>query len=358
MTFEVVVLLVIVVLGCCIIYLLLKKQQTSTTQLEAVVDRVFGMSAQRVAEQSKHILVGERDAIEKLVTNLQRDLLERQKEIRSLEQDRIKTFGELSAGLSAQRELTQELKLSTERLRETLSNNQLRGGWGERIIEDLMRSNGLVESVHYVRQKTLENSTLKPDISLLLPDRRVIPVDVKFPYSEMQKFFEATSTAAKTAHRKQFAQDVKSKIEKVAGYIAPEHNTLDYAVLFVPNEMVFSFINQQFPELVDTAVGRRVLLVSPFTFLIVARTVMESYRNFLLGDKLTEVIKLIDEFSGEWVKFQDAFAKYGKTLTTLQTDYENLTGTRMRQMEKKVQKVAQLNTGSLQLSSVTTKDAS
>ncbi len=348
MNFEVVVLLVLIV-GFIALYFLLKKQQPSGKQMEALVDRVFGMSAQRVAEQSKHILTGERDAIEIVVKQLQQELHERQREIRLLDQDRIKSFGELSAGLKAQREMTEELRTSTEKLREVLSNNQLRGGWGERIIEDLLRSNGLVESVHYVRQTVLGNSSMKPDISLLLPDRRVIAVDVKFPYSEMQKLFEASSTVAKSAHRKQFANDVKGKIETVAKYIAPQHNTLDYAILFVPNEMIFSYINQQFPELVDEAVSRRVLLVSPFTFLIVARTVMESYRNFLIGDKLKAVVTLIDDFSAEWGKFHEAFEKYGRSLTTLQGDYEKLMGTRVRQMTKKMEKVRQLNTGSLQL---------
>jgi DNA recombination protein RmuC len=164
--------------------------------------------------------------------------------------------------------------------------------------------------------------------------------------------FDADSTVAKNAHRKQFANDVKSKVDTVAKYIAPEHNTLDYAILFVPNEMIFSFINQQFPELVDDAVAKRVLLVSPFTFLIVARTVMESYRNFLIGDKLRAVVTLIDDFSAEWSKFHDSLGKYGKSLTTLQGDYEKLMGTRVRQMEKKMHKVQQLNSGSLQIEKI------
>jgi DNA recombination protein RmuC len=352
MSFEVVVVVLVLVLGFGVLYVLLKKQQPSSAQLEAIVDRAFGMSAQRVAEQSKHILTGERAAIEVVVKQLQQELNERQREIRALDQERIKSFGELSEGLKAQREMTQELRGSTEKLRETLSNNQLRGGWGERIIEDLLRANGLVESVHYVRQRMLGSSSMKPDISLLLPDKRVIAVDVKFPYSEMQKLFDADSTVAKNAHRKQFANDVKSKVDTVAKYIAPEHNTLDYATLFVPNEMIFSFINQQFPELVDDAVAKRVLLVSPFTFLIVARTVMESYRNFLIGDKLRAVVTLIDDFSAEWSKFHESLGKYGKSLTTLQGDYEKLMGTRVRQMEKKMHKVQQLNSGSLQIEKI------
>jgi DNA recombination protein RmuC len=353
-------LIILIITGFALLYWLLSKKlsQPSSENLEAMVDRVFGMSTQRVAEQSKQVLAGEREAIkvdlenkhaaiEKLVKNLQTDLVERQRELRLLEQDRIQKFGELSNNLETQRQLTQELQVSTEKLKETLSNNQLRGEWGEKIIEDLLRANGLVESIHYVRQSALGSSGLRPDISLLLPDKRLVAVDVKFPYREMQKMVAAESAALKKTHIKQFGIDIKAKIEKVSLYIAPEENTLDYAIMFVPNEMIFSFINQQYPELVDEAVRRRVLLVSPFTFLIVARTVMESYRNFLLGDKLQEVVKYVDEFATEWERFIEAFAKYGRSLGTLQTDYDQLMGTRVRQMNKRMERVQSLKSGSL-----------
>ena len=164
-------------------------------------------------------------------------------------------------------------------------NNQQRQ-WGERIIEDLLSANGLKEGVHYARQLPLGDGTLRPDISLLLPNDRVVAVDVKFPYQEMQKMTIAETKSQQQVHLKQFRRDIKDKIDKVAKYILPGEKTLDYAILFVPNEMLFSFINQKFPDLIDEAMAKRVLVVSPFTFLIVARTVMESYRNFMIGDKL------------------------------------------------------------------------
>jgi DNA recombination protein RmuC len=179
----------------------------------------------------------------------------------------------------------------------------------------------------------------------LLPNKRNVPVDVKFPYAEIQKMANAETQASKQLHVKQFVVDVRGKINKVAEYISPAQNTLDYAILFVPNEMIFSFINQQFPDLVDEAMSKRVLLVSPFTFLIVARTVMESYRNFMLSDKLRDVIKAVDEFTGEWTVFKAKFDKYGRSLETLKTDYEELSGTRVRQMEKKITKIGSLQQG-------------
>lgn len=359
MNFEL-ILLVVVVLGFVAIYFSMKKflVDQKSKQIEDVVDRVFGMSAQKIAEQSRQILQSDKEAIkvdlqnkqlvmEKLVKQLRDEMGAHQKEIRSVEKDRVKEFSEIVKSLEQHKELTGELKASTDTLSKVLSNNQTRGAWGERIIEDLMVSNGLVEGVHFQKQNKLGDTALKPDITILLPNDRLVAVDVKFPYSEMQKLSVAETKSAKQSHLKQFEQDLKTKINKVSEYIDPAQNTLDYAIMFVPNEAVFSFVNQTLPHIVDLAMSKRVLIVSPFTFLIVARTVMESYRNFMIGDKLKEVVRYIDDFANEWDKFKSGFEKYGRTLGTLQKDYEDLTGTRVRVMEKKITKVKSYSSGSL-----------
>lgn len=359
MSLDLILILVAIALGFASLYMLLRQMITSQRQdvdVEDIVNQVFGKSVGKIAAQSKQILQGEKETIktdlenkqrviEKLVKQLQDDMKVRQDEIRHLEQDRTKKFGEITTAIEEHRKLTDELKVSTKQLATVLSNNQQRGEWGERIIEDLLQSNGLVEGVHYRRQAKLGDSSLRPDITLLLPNNRNVAVDVKFPYSEIQKMAQAESKSAKASHLKQFESDLKQKITKVAEYIDPSHDTLDYAIMFVPNEMVFSFINQKYPHLIDLAMTKRVMIVSPFTFLIVARTVMESYRNFMIGDKLKEVVKYVDEFVGEWSKFKSKFEKYGRSLDTLKSDYEELTGTRVRQMERRIERIEDVRHG-------------
>ncbi len=291
-------------------------------------------------------LANKQRSIEQLVENIQKDLQQRQQEIRMLEQDRVKKFSELATSLESHRQLTQQLQVTTQQLATVLSNNQTRGGWGERILEDLMRSNGLVEGVHYVKQLS-QAGGLRPDVTLLLPNERTVPIDVKFPYAEIQKMATAESRAAKDQHVRQFVADVKSKINKVSEYIRPDKETLDYAILFVPNEMIFSFINQNFPDLVDEAISKRVLIVSPFTFLIVARTILESYRNFMIEDKLRDIVGIVGEFRQEWNRFNEEFKKFGRTIDGLRTGYETLTTTRTNQMERKISKIEEYQGGQL-----------
>lgn len=347
-----IVILVLICVGFSIVLYLLAKQgnQTNQNNLKRLVDEVFGLTNERVTAQSKQVLEGQREIIQTDLQNKQaqlNDLIKgmselvdkRQVEIKQLEKERAEQFGSLAKQLQEQQRVTEQLRSRTEELTRVLSSNQSRGGWGERIIEDLLRSNGLQKGVHYLVQSDIGKTGQRPDITLLLPDHRLVPVDVKFPFSALQQWAGTDDQVQKKLFVKQFSIDVKKHIDKVANYIMPEEGTLDYVVLFVPNEAVFSFLNQHLPDVVDYAMSQRVLITSPFTFLIVARTIIESYRNFLLGDKLRGVLEQIDGFVQEWSKYRESLEKFGRAVESLGTSYKELTTTRTRQLEKRVESV-------------------
>lgn len=350
-----IVLIVTVIIGFVIlIYVLARRSDSKDPQeIRSLVDEVFGLTNERLTAQTKEVFAGQREIIQNDLQNKQsqlQDLIKgmsdlvdkRQVEIKQLEKERAEQFGSLAKQLQEQQRVTDLLRARTEDLARALTSNQARGGWGERIIEDLLRANGLLEGVHFRLQSDLGKTGQRPDVTLLLPDHRLVPVDVKFPFAALQQWAATEDAAQKKLLVKQFSADVKKHIDKVAGYIMPEEGTLDYVVLFVPNEAVFSFLNQKLPDVVDYSMSKRVLITSPFTFLIVARTIMESYRNFLLGDKLRGVLEQIDGFVQEWGKYRQSLDKFGRAVDTLSTSYAELSGTRTRQLEKRIDRVQNL----------------
>lgn len=282
-----------------------------------------------------------KEAIESLIRDLKKDIEDRQSEIRELEKDRNKKFGDIQRSLEEHRSITQELKTSTETLGKVLSNNQIRGAWGEKIIEEILNNAGLVESIHYQKQKILGKSTVKPDITLLLPNGRKVSVDVKFPYAQIQQASDSTNQIQKQEHIKLFEKDIREKLNQIEkrGYINIEEGTLDYAIMFVPNEMLFSFINQKFPGVIDEAMDRKIMIVSPFTFLIVARTVMESYKNFMVENNLRKIVKHIQEFAVEWEKFEGEFSKFDEAISRLRKDFDQVANVRYKKMSIKIKRI-------------------
>ncbi|HNQ17258.1 MAG TPA: hypothetical protein PKH60_04115, partial [Candidatus Woesebacteria bacterium] len=84
-------------------------------------------------------------------------------------------------------------------------------------------------------------------------------------------------------------------------------------------------------------------------------TIIESYRNFLLGDKLRGVLEQIDGFVQEWSKYRESLEKFGRAVESLGTSYKELTTTRTNQLEKRVERVQ--NIGQKALSSQTKKES-
>ena len=74
---------------------------------------------------------------------------------------------------------------------------------------------------------------------------------------------------------------------------------------------------------------------------------MESYRNFMMGKKLKQVIKHIDAFVQEWQKFQGEFDKLGVGIERIQRNYIDLAGIRRRQLDKKIDKIDQHRSSAL-----------
>lgn len=361
--FVLLIILIGVLAGLFLVYQKLQhitqnKELLEEEKAKSLVNQVYGEVAQKIMLQTKGVLEADKEAIfkdnenkrqviEKMIEQLKQEIDTRQKEIRSLEQDRNKKFGEISTAIEEHRKITEELKTSTESLAKVLANNQVRGQWGERIIEDILKSAGLIENIHYQRQKSLGSSSVKPDITLLLPNQRLVCIDCKFPYAEVQKMAIAETKSAKAEHMKAFARDLKIKIDQIEkrGYISIEHGTLDYAIMFVPNEMLFSFINQQFPEIIDEAISRKIMIVSPFTFLIVARTIMESYRNFMMENNLRQIVKYIQDFIDEWYRFTDDFNKFDTSLLKLREQFDKITTTRYKQMDLRIRRVEEGSRG-------------
>lgn len=208
--------------------------------------------------------------------------------------------------------------------------------------------------VHYVKQQVLGKSLVKPDITLLLPNDRRVAVDAKFPFSAIQKMVETESKLEKDKYRHEFINDVKSKVKDLSqkGYINPEEGTLDYTILFVPNEMLFSYINQEAPAVIELAMKNRVAIVSPFTFLVVARTIMESYRNFMIENNLRDIIKYISDFVNEWERFEGEFSDFDRQLLKLRQVYDKISGTRFNRMRLRINRIEEYRHGMLETTEV------
>ena len=287
-------------------------------------------------KQSRLDFENKRDEITRLVKNLE-------DYVKTSEKDRLDSFSSLRTSLEESRKITEQLSVNTESLKKVLSNNQLRGQFGEQVADDLLKMAGFVRGVDYEFNKEQAGSETRPDFCVFLPDGTRINIDSKFPYANLQKMTETDDKELKEKFRVQFERDVKEKMKQVTtrDYINPEDKTVDFVILFIPNEMIFSYIYEKMPELSQEAITQKIVLAGPFSFTAILRMVKQSYENFRVQKNIYNIIGHVKAFEKEFDTFSESFSKVGEKIDSLQKQYDTVSTTRFNQLIKRVDKVKQ-----------------
>jgi DNA recombination protein RmuC len=253
--------------------------------------------------------------------------------------ERAQQHGEVVQRLDQATAATAALAQTAQGLREVLASPKTRGQWGERMADDVLRAAGFVEGLNYRRQQTLDGGR-RPDFTFLLPQDVELNMDVKFPIDNYVRYLEAASDAERDAARAAFVRDVRNRVKEITGreYIDPAR-TVDHVLLFIPNEAVYSFIHESDAELLDRALASRVVLCSPSTLFAVLAVVRQSTRQFLFERTSAEILECLTRFVKQWDKFADQVDKVGRQLDTLSSSFDDLRGTRRRQLERELDRI-------------------
>ncbi|MBN2284551.1 MAG: DNA recombination protein RmuC [Deltaproteobacteria bacterium] len=295
----------------------------------------------RANEQNLH---GKKQLIDQTLETMKQDLNSVRELVTRLEKDREQKFGEVSSRLKQATEQTAQLQETTHRLREMLASTKSRGQWGERMAEDVLRLAGFIEGVNYVKQKALEAGTGRPDYTFLLPKNLKVNMDVKFPLDNYVRYLESQGESEKEKHKNQFLRDVRNRIKEVVtrDYINPDENTVDYVIVFIPNEQVYAFMNEKDGSIMDDALKNKVILCSPITLYAILAVIRQAVDNFNLEQTAAQIMRALDSFRKQWDAFVVSMEKMGRRIEDAQKEYNNLTTTRRNQLERRLQEIDNL----------------
>ncbi|OGC95895.1 MAG: hypothetical protein A2W25_16400 [candidate division Zixibacteria bacterium RBG_16_53_22] len=294
-------------------------------------------------------LEGKKTLIDQSLSSMQNDLKERLEKVQTLMNDINKSvpekYGQVSNAMQNIFTQSESLRKSVESLNLALSGSQQRGQWGERIADDILRLVGMVENINYVKQKQLDSSRSRPDFTFLLPENLKINMDVKFPWDKYKEFVDVNGDAQKESAKKIFLSSVRARIKEVTtrDYINPDDNTVDYVLVFIPNEQVYAFIQESDSAILDDALKQKVILCSPLTLYAMLALIRQAIDNFNLRRSSSEIQSLLAGFSAQWKKFVSTMEGMGKRLEQAREEYEQLTGTRKRTLETQLRKIDELN---------------
>lgn len=306
-------------------------------------DESIRMASELVTKMSTDQLAGRADLINNTMTNVKNEVASQLKRlddaITTLRENNAQQYGNMEKAVAA-------LSQRTDSLNEVLSSSQARGQWGERLAEDMLRAAGFLEGVNYHKQAQIEGGG-RPDYRFDMPPDRVLYMDVKFPLDKYAEYLRAESDPQRDAAKQSFLRAVSGHVDALAKreYVDKStDNTIDYVLMFVPNESISGFVHEVNPALIDQALERKVVLCSPLTlyaFLVVIRQAADSFHTERTA---ADVMRLINNFHKQWEEYTKAVDSVAKSFEKLRGDLDSITtgGTRFRKLAVPVREIEKL----------------
>ena len=121
-----------------------------------------------------------------------------------------------------------------------------------------------------------------------------------------------------------------------------DRRSVDYVLLFLPNESISTFIHENDGQLMDEAMRQKVVLCSPLTLFALLGVIRQAHENFVIEQTSDEILKVLGSFEQQWGKFAGALDTMGKRLESTQRAFDELNGTRRRQLERPLDKLDEL----------------
>lgn len=226
-----------------------------------------------------------------------------QKVVSELERERTEQFTTIKEQLRTSHTAQQELQNTTRVLAGAMSNNQVRGQWGELTLRRLLEQTGMVKHVDFYEQFSAENSDgkqIKPDVVIHMPDGKYVAVDSKVPFSNYQRAFEIGEMADESDLErrqqllKQSAKDVKARIDEISkkDYYSGLPESPEFTIMFMPSESLLSATLEIDPGLLEEAFEKRVAVVSPVSFYSAVKTISYAWRQQAAEETIQEVLDL------------------------------------------------------------------
>ncbi|MGD9489922.1 MAG: DNA recombination protein RmuC [Calditrichaceae bacterium] len=316
----------------------------SMEALSKTTGEFLKLANEKFSEQSKNSqqnLDSKKALIDQTLVRMKEDLNKATEQIEKIEKERKQSFGAIEQQLKNSQEQTLRLQHATNQLNTALSHSQARGQWGERMAEDVLRMAGFIEGINYLKQKSISQGSTRPDFTFLLPHNLKVNMDVKFPLNNYLSYLDAESDQDKNQFKTQFLKDVRQRVKEVTtkDYINSADNTVDYVIVFIPNEQVYAFINENDKTILDEALKNKVILSSPITLYAVLAVIRQAVDNFNLEKTAAQILSLLSEFNKQWDNFKNGMDKMGKRLEDAQREYQSLISTRTTKLERPLQKI-------------------
>ena len=319
------IFLILIVIGlAAVIFLLLKKKP----------EKEDGSSLLMLQQQMNHISQVLDSKLSESNKNLQQQFSQSADIIRNVT-ERLTRLDETNKQVIG---FADQLK----NLQDILKNPKQRGILGEYYLETVLKN--VLPPGSFQMQYGFSNGEIVDAVVFI--DKRIIPIDSKFSLENYNRMIETRDPVEKKRLETAFVNDLKLRIEETSKYVRPEEKTTDFAFMFIPSEAVYydllinkvGVITEDTNNLIYYAGKKKVVVVSPTSFLAYLQTVLQGMRNQKISEQAQSIIKEVEKLGKHLFVYSEYMKRLGQHLDTTVSSY-NKAGKELQKIDKDVVKL-------------------
>lgn len=300
------------------------------TKLKSIIKQDFAQIANNTIKNEQEDLRRQnREALEEKLAPLSNDIKEFKEKVEKFNISGIENTARLMEQLSLLEKNNKTIEQEAKNLTNALTKNQnIKGAYGEDILDTILQNSGMVEGIHYIKQySTISESTkdeeihkIRPDIIINLPNNRHLIIDSKVT---LTSYLEYTKDSSKLNN---FKSEVKKRINDLAGknYInADNTNQPDFILMYMPIDSSVGLIYED-KDIINLAYKANIIIVGTASLLAAIRLVNQLFAQQKQNENVQQIVSagtnLYETFSqlcNELINIQKDFNELSAQFTTV-----------------------------------------
>lgn len=307
-----------------------QKEQFDAT-MEQMRKEFKEMAGEALEKNSEMLNRQSQEKLSSILTPFNNDLKQFREKVESIYGEESRQRFSLQENIKSLVEANQRISRDAVNLTNAIAgtnNNKFQGDWGETILEQILENSGLIKGEQWEVQATLRDEkggvavnddthrTMKPDVIVHFPGKRDIIIDSKVSLKAYMSYLAAEDDVARAIALKEHVASVRRHIDELAGKRYDKYNihSLDYVMLFIPNEPSYFMAMEADNALWNYAYKKGIVLISPSNLISTLFVVNSLWTRERQQRDVQKIVDTANSLYDKFVNFTDNFRKIETSL--------------------------------------------